>query len=116
MKRNNLDKGAVVDVLNIYVNGKAFLERLKDFINHEGERTEYRGVIYWHEYEPDEEEYFGKNKVLFYSGDDDFDIVNYEELYKYLCITCEFYIENNPEEEEVVKELLLRIKEEYNNM
>lgn len=118
MKQNNLDKEAVIDVLNIYVNGNAFLERLEGFINEDGERTEYRGVIYSNEYEPDEEEYFGENKVLFYSGDDEdgCDIVNYNELYKYLCIACDFYIENHTDKEEATKGLLSRIKEKYNHM
>ncbi|XBO87602.1 ribonuclease toxin immunity protein CdiI [Bacillus licheniformis] len=52
-------------------------------------------MIYSDEYEQDEEEYFGQNKVLFYSGDgdDDYDIVSYDELYQYISAACNFYIE-----------------------
>jgi hypothetical protein len=115
MKQNNLNKGAVIDVLNIYVNGGIFLQRLKEFISKEGERREYNGVIYSDEYEQDDEGYFGEDKVLFYSGDgdDDYDIVNYDELYKYLSVACEFYIEKNSENKETIGALLVEIKEKY---
>ncbi|EPY2284224.1 ribonuclease toxin immunity protein CdiI [Clostridium sporogenes] len=116
MEQNNLDKGAVIDVLNIYVNGGIFLQRLEEFISKEGERREYNGVIYSDEYEQDDEGYFGEDKVLFYSGDgdEDYDIVNYDELYKYLSVACKFYIEKNPEEKESIEESLVKIKEKYN--
>lgn len=115
MKQNALNKAAVIDVLNIYVNGRSFQQHLEDFKNKEGERREYNGVIYSDEYEQDDEEYFGQNKVLFYSGDgeDDHDIVNYEELYKYLSTACEFYIGKNPEKKEVIEKLLLKVKDEF---
>lgn len=115
MKQNALNKAAVIDVLNIYVNGRNFQQHLEDFKNKEGERREYNGVIYSDEYEQDDEEYFGQNKVLFYSGDgeDDHDIVNYEELYKYLSTACEFYIGKNPEKKEVIEKLLLKVKDEF---
>ncbi|MEC2077045.1 ribonuclease toxin immunity protein CdiI [Metabacillus fastidiosus] len=115
MKQNNLTKEAVIDVLNLYVNGRNFLQHLEEFKNKEGERREYNGVIYSDEYEQGEEEYFGQNKVLFYSGDgdDDYDIMNYDELYQYLSAACNFYIEKNPEKKEVIKDLSMKIKEEY---
>ncbi|WP_413365208.1 ribonuclease toxin immunity protein CdiI [Lysinibacillus sp. 3P01SB] len=115
MKQNALNKAAVIDVLNIYVNGRNFQQHLEDFKNKEGERREYNGVIYSDEYEQDDEEYFGQNKVLFYSGDgeDDHDIVNYEELYKYLSTACEFYIGKNPEKKEVIEKLLLKVKDKF---
>jgi hypothetical protein len=116
MKQKTLNKEAVIDVLNIYVNGRNFLQHLEDFLKKEGERREYNGVIYSDEYEQDDEEYFGQNKVLFYSGDgdNDYDIVNYDELYQYLNATCEFYIGKNPEKKEIIEELLMKIKEKYN--
>lgn len=115
MKQNALNKAAVIDVLNIYVNGHNFQQHLEDFKNKEGERQEYNGVIYSDEYEQDDEEYFGQNKVLFYSGDgeDDHDIVNYEELYKYLSTACEFYIGKNPDKKEVIEKLLLKVKDKF---
>ncbi|WP_315907215.1 ribonuclease toxin immunity protein CdiI [Priestia koreensis] len=115
MKRDNLNKEAVIDVLNIYINGHNFIQRLEDFKNKEGERREYNGVIYSDEYEKDNEEYFGQNKVLFYSGDgdDDYDIVSYSELYQYLITTCEFYIKENSAKKEIVEELLMKIKDKY---
>ncbi|MFI8707934.1 ribonuclease toxin immunity protein CdiI [Bacillus sp. NPDC077411] len=116
MKQRNLNKEAVIDVLNIYVNGRNFLQHLEGFKSKEGERWEYNGVIYSGEYEQDDEEYFGQNKVLFYSGDgdDDYDIVNYNQLYQYLSATCEFYIGKNPEKKEIIEDLLMKIKEKYN--
>ncbi|MBU8683224.1 hypothetical protein CHCC20375_2849 [Bacillus licheniformis] len=115
MKQNNLTKEAVIDVLNLYVNGHKFLRHLEEFKNKEGERREYNGIIYSDEYEQDEEEYFGQNKVLFYSGDgdDDYDIVSYDELYQYISAACNFYIERNPEKKELIEELLMKIKEKY---
>ncbi|MBL3647837.1 ribonuclease toxin immunity protein CdiI [Bacillus vallismortis] len=116
MKQNNLTKEAVIDVLNLYVNGRNFLHHLEEFKNKDGERREYNGVIFSDEYEQDDEEYFGQNKVLFYSGDgdDDYDIVDYDELYQYLSATCNFYLEKNPEKKEVIEELSKKIKEKYN--
>ncbi|WP_366248128.1 ribonuclease toxin immunity protein CdiI [Terribacillus aidingensis] len=115
MKQNNLTKEAVIDVLNLYVNGRNFLQHLEEFKNKEGERREYNGIIYSEEYDPDEEEYFGENKVLFYSGDgeDDYDIVNYDELYHYINAACNFYIEKNPEKKEVIEDLSMKIKAKY---
>ncbi|BCE08097.1 ribonuclease toxin immunity protein CdiI [Bacillus paralicheniformis] len=115
MKQNNLTKEAVIDVLNLYVNGRNFLQHLEEFKNKEGERREYNGIIYSDEYEQDEEEYFGQNKVLFYSGDgdDDYDTVSYDELYQYISTACNFYIERNPEKKELIEELLMKIKEKY---
>lgn len=116
MKQNKLNKEAVIDVLNIYVNGRNFLQHLEDFKNKDGERREYNGVIYSDEYEQGEEGYFGHNKVLFYSGDcdDDYDIVNYDEFFQYLSATCEYYIGKNPEKKKLIEELLMKIKEKYN--
>ena len=68
MKQKNLNKEAVIDVLNLYVNGRNFLRHLEDLKNKEGVRQEYNGVIYSEEYESDDKEYYGQSKVLFYSG------------------------------------------------
>ncbi|KOO43033.1 ribonuclease toxin immunity protein CdiI [Priestia koreensis] len=115
MKREHLNNAAVIDVLNIYVNGHNFVKRLEDFNNKKGERREYNGVIYSDEYEKDDESYFGQNKVLFYSGDsdDDCDIVSYSELYQYLRAACKFYIEKNFEKKEIIEELLMKLKNTY---
>ena len=115
MKKNNLNKYAVIDVLNIYVYGSKFIQRLDDYIKKDGERTEYYGVIFSEEYDSDDEGYFGDNRVLFYSGDDDdvFDIVDYNELYTYLSIACEFYIKRHKSEEEIVKKKLMLFKKVY---
>lgn len=115
MKQSGLSKAAVVDVLNLYANKNNFIQYLIDFKNKDGERREYHGVIYSEEYEKDDEGYFGENKVLFYSGDgeEDYDIVNYNELYDYLNVACEFYIEKNFEHKEIIEELLMEIKEQY---
>lgn len=66
-------------------------------------------VIYSEEYEKDDDEYLGENKVLFCAGDDCYDIIDYDELYLYFA--CEFYIKKH--ENEIVQEQLLSIKEKY---
>ncbi|MDS0528096.1 ribonuclease toxin immunity protein CdiI [Clostridium sp. SHJSY1] len=119
MKQDDFNKYAVIDVLNLYVNGKRFFERLEDFAKKNGERREYHGVIYSEEYEKDDEGYFGENKILFYSGDyadeedNPEDIVEYDEFYKYLEVACEFFLERNPSQKEKVEELILEIKKTY---
>ncbi len=113
MKKNYLDKGTVIDVLNSYVNGSGFLKHLEKFKSKETERNQILGVIYSEDYKKDDDEYFGENKVLFYAGDDCYDIIDYDELYLYLYFTCEFYIEKHEDEKEIVQEKLLLIEEAY---
>ncbi|WP_315081017.1 ribonuclease toxin immunity protein CdiI [uncultured Clostridium sp.] len=113
MKKNYLDKGTVIDVLNSYVNGSGFLQHLEKFKSKETERNQILGVIYSEDYEKDDDEYFGENKVLFYAGDDCYDIIDYDELYLYLYFTCEFYIEKHENKKEIVQEKLLLIEEAY---
>lgn len=115
MKMNKFDKLAVIDVLNICVNGNQFLRDLDCFANKDGERYEYFGIIYSEEYDKDDEEYFGEHKILFYSGDDDdaCDIVTYDEMYEYLRVACEFYIEKHECDKDIVNKKLLSIKEHW---
>ncbi|MBY6802534.1 hypothetical protein FDC50_16275 [Clostridium botulinum] len=112
MEKNYLDKGQVINVLNIYVYGSKFLQHLDKFINKEGEREQFYGVVYSEDFEKDDDGYFGENKILFYAGDYD-DIIDYEDLYLYLYFTCEFYIEKHEDEKEIVQEKLLLIEEAY---
>ncbi|MDH6351171.1 ribonuclease toxin immunity protein CdiI [Brevibacillus parabrevis] len=71
-------------------------------------------VIYSDEYDVGDEGYFGENCILFYYGvDDTYDIVSYKELYDYLQVACNFYIEKNEDKKDEVNEYLLRIKEKY---
>ncbi|MBN1056050.1 hypothetical protein DVW05_11925 [Clostridium botulinum] len=110
MEKNYLDKGQVINVLNTYVYGSKFLQHLDKFINKEGEREQFYGVVYSEDFEKDDDGYFGENKILFYAGDYD-DIIDYEDLYLYF--TCEFYIEKHEDEKEIVQEKLLLIEEAY---
>ncbi|NFO86384.1 hypothetical protein FDC58_10265 [Clostridium botulinum] len=112
MEKNYLDKGQVINVLNTYVYGSKFLQHLDKFINKEGEREQFYGVVYSEDFEKDDDGYFGENKILFYAGDYD-DIIDYEDLYLYLYFTCEFYIEKHEDEKEIVQEKLLLIEEAY---
>lgn len=72
------------------------------------------GVIYSDEYDVGDEGYFGEISVLFYYGvDDNFDIVSYKELYDYLQVACNFYVEKNADQKDLINEYLLRIKDKY---
>ena len=116
MKRyEDLDKGCIIDVLNSYVNGSNFLEHLDDFLNMRGSNEQDSGVIFSNEMDKDDDEYFGENKVMFFydQGDDDYDVADYEECYKYLEATANFYIKHHEKEKEVVINLLKQIKERY---
>ena len=114
MKKNYLDKGTVIDVLNSYVNGCDFLKKLEKIKNKETERSQVLGVIYSEDFEHDDDGYFGENRVLFYAGDDCYDIIDYDDLYLQLYFTCEFYIENHPEEKSIVNKIFKEIEEVYN--
>lgn len=113
MKKNYLDKSTVIDVLNVYVNGNDFLGCLEKIKNKKTERSQILGIIYSQDYEEDDEGYFGRNKVLFYVGDDCYDIIDYDDLYLYLYFTCEFYIEKHQNEKEQVKDKLSLIAKSY---
>ena len=110
-----LNKGCIIDVLNYYVNGSKFLEHLDDFLNMRGSNHQYSGVIFSNEIDKDDYEYFGENKVMFFydEGDDDYDVADYEECYKYLEATANFYIKHHKNEKDVVINLLKQIKERY---
>lgn len=115
-KYEGLNKGCIIDVLNSYVNGSKFLEHLNDFLYMRGSSQQYSGVIFSSEMDEDDDEYFGENKVMFYydQGDDDYDIADYKECYRYLEATANFYIKYHEEEKEAVTKLLEQIREKYN--
>ena len=114
-KHEGLNKGCIIDVLNSYVNGGKFLQHLDDFLNMRGSNQQYSGVIFSNEIDKDDDEYFGENKVMFFydEGDDDYDISDYEECYKYLEATAKFYIKHHENEKDVFINLLKQIKERY---
>ena len=111
------DKAALVDLINIYMSDGKFKNMLKWFKDKTFSNQEFYGVMYSDEYEKDEEGYFGEDKILIYVGNDDWDntdqIVSYDELYNYLKVACEYYIENIPEDKEEVENLLAGIKVTY---
>ncbi|WGV62516.1 ribonuclease toxin immunity protein CdiI [Brevibacillus brevis] len=79
-----------MDVLGDFVLEYGFVKRFRrNYVT----RQDYLGVVYSDEFVIGDEGYFGENKVLFYYGlDDEYDIVNYQELYDYLQVACEFYV------------------------
>ena len=111
------DKAALVDLINIYMSDGKFKNMLKWFKDKTFSNQEFYGVMYSDEYEKDEEGYFGEDKILIYIGNDDWEdtdqIVSYDELYNYLKVACEYYIENIPEDKEEVENLLAGIKVTY---
>ncbi|MED3866699.1 ribonuclease toxin immunity protein CdiI [Priestia megaterium] len=115
-EEQGLHKGSVIDVLGDFVMEYDFVRILEGFLEEYVERRDYMGVVYSDEFDRDDEEFFGENRVLFYYGVDEEieDIVDYEELCKYLQTACQFYIEKHPERTENVKELLFKIKDKYN--
>lgn len=115
-EEKGLNKGAVIDVLGDFVMEYDFVRVLEGFLKEYVERRNYSGVVYSDEFDKDDEEYFGENKVLFYYGVDEEveDIVTHEELCEYLQTACEFYIERHPEHTEGVGKLLFEIKDKYN--
>ncbi|MEI4803412.1 ribonuclease toxin immunity protein CdiI [Bacillus sp. FJAT-51639] len=115
-EQKNLKKNYTVIVLGQFVFNYDFVDILKGFLKEDVERRDTIGVVYSDEFDQSDEEYFGENKVLFYYGIDEEweDIVTHEELCEYLQTACEFYIGKNPEKKEIIEELLMKIKEQYN--
>lgn len=115
-EKKGLHKGSVIDVLGDFVIEDDFAKVLDGFLNEYVERRSYSGVVYSDEFDEEDEEYFGENKILFYYGigEEAEDIVTYEELCEYLKTACEFYIEKYPEQASQVEKLFLRIKDKYN--
>ncbi|GEB35878.1 ribonuclease toxin immunity protein CdiI [Brevibacillus parabrevis] len=113
-EEKGLEKGSVIDVLGDFVLEHDIVKVLEGFLNEYIERRDYMGVIYSDEYDVGDEGYFGENRVLFYYGvDDNYDIVSYKELYDYLQVACNFYIEKNSDKKDEINEYLLRIKSKY---
>lgn len=56
-----------------------------------------------------------ENGVLFFFGNEDFDeiIVDYSIFYHSLKVACEVYLEDNPEDKDIVKEKLEIIRKRY---
>jgi hypothetical protein len=116
-KEKGLNKSVVIDVLCDYVLDYNFVKILDSFLKEAVPRGQYNGVIHSDAYDPDEEEYFGENSVLFYYciAEDDFEaIVTHEELCSYLEVASEFYIAKHPKQTNEVKHYLPQIKEKYN--
>ncbi|AJE52966.1 MULTISPECIES: ribonuclease toxin immunity protein CdiI [Paenibacillus] len=113
-EEKGFEKGSVIDVLGDFVLEHDIVKVLEGFLNEYIERRDYMGVIYSDEYDVGDEGYFGENRVLFYYGvDDNYDIVSYKELYDYLQVACNFYIEKNSDKKDEINEYLLRIKSKY---
>ena len=113
-EEKGLEKGSVIDVLGDFVLEHDIVKVLEGFLNEYIERRDYMGVIYSDEYDVGDEGYFGENRVLFYYGvDDNYDIVSYKELYDYLQVACNFYIEKNSDKKDEINEYLLRITSKY---
>ncbi|ENQ3105001.1 hypothetical protein ACEOWJ_000940 [Bacillus cereus] len=115
-EQKNLKKNYTVIVLGQFVFNYDFVDILKGFLKEDVERRDTIGVVYSDEFDQNDEEYFGENKVLFYYGIDEEweNIVTHEELCEYLQTACEFYIGCHPEQAEYVRNLLIKIREKYN--
>lgn len=113
-----LVRGQAMDLISNYMSRGTFKEMLEWFKDKTFANEEFYGVLYSEDYDKDEEGYFGEDKILIYVGNDDWDntdqIVSYDELYNYLKVACEYYIENIPEDKEEVENLLAGIKDTYN--
>ena len=112
------DKYSLVSLIDEYMSWGRFTEMLEWFSKKSFKNHEFYGILYSDAYEKDDEEYFGDNNILVYYGNDDWEntdnIVSYSELYDYLKVACEYYIENIPEDKEEVGNLLAGIKDIYN--
>ena len=112
------DKYSLVSLIDEYMSWGRFTEMLEWFSKKSFKNHEFYGILYSDAYEKDDEEYFGDNNILVYYGNDDWEntdnIVSYSELYDYLKVACEYYIENIPEDKEEVENLLAGIKDIYN--
>ena len=112
------DKYSLVSLIDEYMSWGRFTEMLEWFSKKSFKNHEFYGILYSDAYEKDDEEYFGDNNILVYYGNDDWkntdNIVSYSELYDYLKVACEYYIENIPEDKEEVENLLAGIKDTYN--
>ena len=116
--KEGLPIGQAMDLIENYMSRGTFKEMLEWFKDKTFANEEFYGVLYSEEYDKDEEGYFGEDKILIYVGNYDLDntdqIVSYDELYNYLKVACEYYIENIPEDKEEVEALLAGIKDTYN--
>ena len=115
MRENGLNKGYVIDVLDTYVNFNGYIKNLENFLKMKSKYGYDNGYIFSKDIDEDDDEYFGKNKVMFYygDGDDSCDIIDYKELLQYLYNTSQFYIMMHPEEKVIIERLLKDIKEKY---
>jgi len=112
-KRYNDD--ILISYLATQISGVYFIEFLQNIYDETEEGNEFEGYMISNNYYEDDEEYFGKNKIKFYSyvGELKEDILTYKEFYEYLQIASDFYIELHPEQKEEVIALLEKIKAKY---
>lgn len=92
-----------------------FIEALEEFSNRDGFGIGEIGCGFADNYEPWEEDYFGKTGVAFYFDypavkEDITLILDEETFYMYLIKASENYLARYPDEEQIVKELLAKIK------
>ncbi|WP_274605953.1 ribonuclease toxin immunity protein CdiI [Bacillus cereus group sp. N21] len=64
-EQKNLKKNYTVIVLGQFVFNNDFVDILKGFLKEDVERRDTIGVVYSDEFDQNDEEYFGENKVLF---------------------------------------------------
>lgn len=115
-KDKGLNKNVVIDVLCDYVLDYNFVKILDSSLKEAVPRGQYNGVIHSDAHDPDEDEYLGENRVLFYYciAEGDFeDTITHGELCSYLEVASEFYMAKHPEQTNEVKHYLSKIKEKY---
>lgn len=114
-KKNGLSKSFVITVLAKFALYYDFIKILDGFFNENVLRRDTIGVVYSDEFDKNDDGYFGENKVLFYYGVDEnwYDIINFGELYNYLRVVCDFYVEKHNDKTKEVLEYLEKIKVKY---
>lgn len=94
-----------------YMLNNDFMDILTDISQEIGRGGEKIGFVFPNICEPDDEDYF-ENGVCFYFGDNE-QIIEYDEFYNLLKITCDIYLESHQEDDKLVKKKLVIIKNRY---